>query len=173
MKHVMIDIETFGKAPDACIIEIGAVEFDMDGTFGDELDCPIHPQTSLDLGMKLDVDTILWWGSIGGWQLPDKYWTIEGALNKLADTDWNKFEGVWTNAPTFDFVILDNAYKLMGKELPWHYRQQRCARTLLYTALQIIPDIQLPERQTAKHNALHDAIYQAQIVQYLMARLGE
>jgi hypothetical protein len=64
---------------------------------------------------------------------------------------------VWGNAASFDLKILEKAYKLMQIEVPWKYYNEMCYRTLknLYPEIKIMCN-------PHKHEALQDAIYQAE-----------
>ncbi|ENB5131134.1 3'-5' exoribonuclease, partial [Escherichia coli] len=57
--HMMIDLETMGKNPDATIISIGAIFFDpQTGDMGPEFSKTIDLETA---GGVIDRDTIKWW----------------------------------------------------------------------------------------------------------------
>ncbi|ENC8792191.1 3'-5' exoribonuclease, partial [Escherichia coli] len=57
--HLMIDLETMGKNPDAPIISIGAIFFDpQTGDMGPEFSKTIDLETA---GGVIDRDTIKWW----------------------------------------------------------------------------------------------------------------
>jgi len=60
--HIMIDLETMGTRPDAPIIAIGAVSFDVDTdwvwrTFYVNIDL----QSAVSAGAKIDPSTVMWW----------------------------------------------------------------------------------------------------------------
>lgn len=64
---------------------------------------------------------------------------------------------IWGNGASFDNVILANAYRAASIQQPWAYWNDRCYRTLKKRYL----DIAL-RRQGTHHNALDDAISQAE-----------
>lgn len=161
MKNIMVDLETLGKGSDAVIIAIGAVEFDetgLGGTFYTNVD----PQSCVDIGMKMDVSTVMWWmqqsdaarsafkdrGVHVGQALRDFSEYIEATAGKDAE--------VWGNGATFDNVILSNAYQLTKQVKPWQYWADRCYRTLK----NLYPGIGYEHVGTA-HNAKDDAVKQA------------
>ena len=159
---VMIDIETLGQAPDAVVVSIGAVRFSLDTGSVDEAGGfyrAIDP-TSDPVG-KFDASTIVWWMKQS--QAARDAWMTGGISAKAALSDfyfWTReiVGNVWANPPTFDLTILDSLYKRHGIQKPWHYRQERCSRTLFNLAIDrgfspLIAD--------KPHHALQDAILQA------------
>jgi len=164
MSHVMLDLETMGNGPEAAIVAIGAVEFDCaTSTLGREFYTPVDLESSVQLGAKMDVSTVLWWMQQSAearamFIVPSKnlaqvlldftYWIKE--LEFPADVK------IWGNGATFDNVILTSAYRHAGLERPWSYKNDRCYRTVKA----LYPDVQVPNVGVA-HNALDDAKYQA------------
>lgn len=68
---------------------------------------------------------------------------------------------IWGKGSDFDNVILANAYRALGLQAPWKYKNNRCVRTILA----LVPDAcDGVESEGTKHNALDDAIYQARCV---------
>ena len=60
MRHLMLDIETFGTTPGCVVLSIGAVEFDLDGIKG-EFHAHIDVDSSTALGLKVDARTEKRW----------------------------------------------------------------------------------------------------------------
>lgn len=162
--RVMIDIETMGTGPQSAVVAIGACTFDGAHTFYKDVDL----QSCLDAGLRVDGSTIYWWlgqseaaraALFNGRREP-----IATALSDLThwwvtqqqSVDYEPSE-VWAFPPSFDLVILENAYRALGESVPWNYRSPRCLRTL--AALR--PDVPKPENKGTKHNALDDALFQA------------
>lgn len=162
--HAMIDLETVGTKPDSGIVSIGAVIFDprynvvTDKTFYRELDWESQSR-------EIDQACLTeFWDK----QPP----VIREALNGLDDleevlvelAEWlPKDVKVWGNGPTFDISMLEDAYRQYEVEIPWKFWNVRCCRT--------IKDMYESQRGGfskkmggGKHNALQDAIYQAQYV---------
>ncbi len=164
MKDIMIDLETMGQGPNAAIIALGAVEFDIEkSSLGRDFYEVVDLQSSIASGGVADASTILWWmkqsdearkefARIGD-TLPDvlydfSMWLFEAAeRSKLC---------IWGNGATFDNVILSSAYRNAELEQPWMYYGDRCYRTIK----NLHPDIKM-ERQGTYHNALDDAKSQA------------
>ncbi|EJT8695640.1 3'-5' exoribonuclease, partial [Escherichia coli] len=124
--HLMIDLETMGKNPDAPIISIGAIFFDpQTGEMGPEFSKTIDLETA---GGVIDRDTIKWWlkqsreaqSAILTDEIP-----LDDALLQLREfIDENSgefFVQVWGNGTSFDNVILRRSYERQGIPCPWRY----------------------------------------------------
>jgi exodeoxyribonuclease VIII len=171
MKNIMVDLETFGSNSHSVIISIGAVEFDDTG-LGNTFYTLVDPQSCVDFGLKMDVDTVLWWmkqsdAARDAFNRPAQ--TLDKALQDFSD--WVKMVAgnraeVWGNGATFDNVILANAYSAVGLPKPWAYWADRCYRTLKNLYPQITQD-----KLGVAHNALDDALYQAAHASKIMAHI--
>ncbi|EIG3005697.1 3'-5' exoribonuclease, partial [Escherichia coli] len=165
--HLMIDLETMGKNPDAPIISIGAIFFDpQTGEMGPEFSKTIDLETA---GGVIDRDTIKWWlkqsreaqSAILTDEIP-----LDDALLQLREfIDENSgefFVQVWGNGATFDNVILRRSYERQGIPCPWRYTNDRDVRTMV--ALGLVMDFDARTTipfEGERHNALNDARYQA------------
>lgn len=178
-QHISIDIETAGCAPDAIILSIGAVAFNPHGPAaslpeagpGDALHIPIglkgNPQ-----GRGFQAATLEWWEQHPHRRetfFPQEYMALDPALRNLAL--WVQRQSgeetlIWMRGPQFDGVILENAYNGIRMPAPWKFWQLRDVRTACDLALP-----KLPQRTTAQHHALEDAIYQARCVQQVYTRM--
>ncbi|ENJ8756192.1 3'-5' exoribonuclease, partial [Escherichia coli] len=164
--HLMIDLETMGKNPDAPIISIGAIFFDpQTGEMGPEFSKTIDLETA---GGVIDRDTIKWWlkqsreaqSAILTDEIP-----LDDALLQLREfIDENSgefFVQVWGNGATFDNVILRRSYERQGIPCPWRYTNDRDVRTMV--ALGLVMDFDARTTipfEGERHNALNDARYQ-------------
>ncbi|ENS3557782.1 3'-5' exoribonuclease [Escherichia coli] len=175
--HLMIDLETMGKNPDAPIISIGAIFFDpQTGDMGPEFSKTIDLETA---GGVIDRDTIKWWlkqsreaqSAILTDEIP-----LDDALLQLREfIDENSgefFVRVWGNGASFDNVILRRSYERQGIHCPWRYYNDRDVRTILelgkaidFDARTAIPFEGVP------HNALDDARHQAKQVSAIWQNL--
>lgn len=136
MQHVMIDLETMGRPPRAAIVQIGAVEFDLEaGTLGEELRLNVTLQSNLDADLPVDGSTVEWWLGQSDvaraaiverprHRIEDALRVLSGFLESLDRTY------VWGDPSTFDAALLLAAYKATGQRVPWHYRNVRDLRTL-------------------------------------------
>ncbi len=154
--NVMLDIETMGKTSQAAIIAIGAVKFGH--TVTGRFYKIVNLQSSLDAGLEVDGDTILWWLKQDKEAQQEFLSTAASIVDVLsAFTFWvGKNPVVWGNGATFDNVILTNAYKKCGMKRPWDYRSDRCYRTVrsMYPGVESV-------RDGIYHKAVDDAENQA------------
>ncbi|EFG3842664.1 exonuclease [Escherichia coli] len=175
--HLMIDLETMGKNPDAPIISIGAIFFDpQTGDMGPEFSKTIDLETA---GGVIDRDTIKWWlkqsreaqSAIMTDEIP-----LDDALLQLREfIDENSgefFVQVWGNGANFDNTILRRSYERQGIPCPWRYYNDRDVRTIVelgkaidFDARTAIPFV------GERHNALDDARYQAKYVSVIWQKL--
>lgn len=173
MRHVMLDLETLGNGNNAAIVAIGAVAFNccgaaVQGEFaeGCEFYARVDPASAVELGLQVDVSTVLWWLGQGDAARAEIVRTGKEGLHlaiALAQfSDWyRKVEGglLWGKGSDFDNVILSSAYKAAKLPQPWSHRSNRCFRTLV----SLFPYKELePPSVGVKHNALDDARWQAQ-----------
>ena len=175
--HLMIDLETMGKNPDAPIISIGAIFFDpQTGDMGPEFSKTIDLETA---GGVIDRDTIKWWlkqsreaqSAIMTDEIP-----LDDALLQLREfIDENSgefFVQVWGNGANFDNVILRRSYERQGIPCPWRYCNDRDVRTIveLGKTLNFDARTDIPF-DGERHNALDDARYQAKYVSAIWQKL--
>ncbi|ENC3996178.1 3'-5' exoribonuclease [Escherichia coli] len=175
--HLMIDLETMGKNPDAPIASIGAVFFDpQTGEQGPEFSKIIDMGTC---GGTVDISTIEWWlqrsGEARAAILADRI-PLDDALLQLREfIDENSgefFVQVWGNGANFDNVILRRSYERQEIPYPWRYTNDRDVRTMV--ALGLVMDFDARNVTTfegERHNALHDARYQAKYVSAIWQKL--
>ncbi|EPR0791413.1 3'-5' exoribonuclease domain-containing protein, partial [Escherichia coli] len=134
--HLMIDLETMGKNPDAPIISIGAIFFDpQTGDMGPEFSKTIDLETA---GGVIDRDVIKWWlkqsreaqSAIMTDEIP-----LDDALLQLrefiAEHSGEFFVQVWGNGANFDNTILRRSYERQGIPCLWRYYNDRDVRTIV------------------------------------------
>ncbi|EJZ1857663.1 3'-5' exoribonuclease, partial [Escherichia coli] len=175
--HLMLDLETMGKNPDAPIISIGAIFFDpQTGDMGPEFSKTIDLETA---GGVIDRDTIKWWlkqsreaqSAIMTDEIP-----LDDALLQLREfIDENSgefFVQVWGNGANFDNVILRRSYERQGIPCPWRYCNDRDVRTIVELGKAIDFDARTAiPFEGERHNALDDARYQAKYVSAIWQKL--
>ena len=164
-QHIMLDLETFGTAPDAAIVQVGAVIFDVGSRSGLDLtfERTVALQSSILAGGSVDADTIAWWRkqSAEAQRSIEYGQTIADALH--AFVDWfPKDAYLWSHGAAFDVPVLASAYRALGLREPWDYRRVRDTRTLFALAAELA-GWEKPQRETA-HTALADAVAQAEDV---------
>jgi len=173
--HGMIDLETLGVLPDTVIMTLGAVKFDPYG------DAEPHSE----LYMRLDVeeqtevysrtildDTLAWWATQPQ-EIQDEAFgdhdrtSVEDFVRQL--NRWCVgLDVLWCQGPTFDFVILEDFYRMVGQPSPWAYWQIRDSRTLFA----LMPTDPRKQIQQQLHNALADSYFQAKCVQKCYKHFG-
>ncbi|ENB7876996.1 3'-5' exoribonuclease [Escherichia coli] len=175
--HLMIDLETMGKNPNAPIISIGAIFFDpQTGDMGPEFSKTIDLETA---GGVIDRDTIKWWlkqsreaqSAIMTDEIP-----LDDALLQLREfIDENSgefFVQLWGNGANFDNTILRRSYERQGIPCPWRYYNDRDVRTIVELGKAIDFDARTAiPFEGERHNALDDARYQAKYVSAIWQKL--
>lgn len=172
--HMMIDIETAGVKPGCMVLQIGAATISIDGNSIENLFCVGASIMSNNAkGLTMASDTMDWWEK----QDPALYKEVFGP-DLLLDESLMKLIGyylhmeskaaqlnrkllVWSNPVTFDFTVLEAAMKACGHSIPWSYKNTMCYRTVRELFSKTVALQEWPT-ELSKHNALHDAIYQAE-----------
>lgn len=166
LPDVMIDIETMGTRPNSPIVALGAVAFDHRACkLGAQFYRTVDLESSVALGAIIDPGTVMWW--LG--QSDD----ARNALTRNARpvnevlldfTLWLEDSSVpqdgrkiWAAGIDFDCVMLAEHYRRALLPVPWHFYNQRDYRTVR----ELFPNIEQAERK-GKHNALDDAVHQAE-----------
>jgi exodeoxyribonuclease VIII len=174
--HVMIDLETLGRAPTSVFPSLGWCVFDpFSDRMGDQGQVNIKIDSAIGSGLTMDGDTIEWWMGQTGQARVNLFKSpqaIEEALSIFSEmfrTQVGPEALLWASAPSFDIAILENAYFKLGYERPWKYNHTRCLRTLRDMAR--MRAIEVPKMENP-HVALLDAINQAKEVQFIYSALG-
>jgi len=209
--HIMVDLETLGNdRRDGVILSIGAVVFNPkegvhpipipDGVItlpngerqspiieGNTFYAVIDIASSVDKGLKVEGDTLMWWmdekENPSGWKLLQETMTPSDNNKPFSYplileefSEWIRRLGIknkrdlymWSHGSDFDLQILRQHYEREKIKLPWMGKQGRDTRTLndLYAdkfgkdAFQGLYPPKLEFCQI-KHHALHDAYVQA------------
>ena len=167
----MLDIETLATSPSSVVLTFGAIKFNpfnADSEMSDGLYFRINVDEQIALGRTVDEGTVVWWGT----QNEEVREEALGEHNRVSLEEFtralNKFvvgvDRIWAQGPVFDIVILENLYRQLGKPAPWQYYTIRDSRTLL----KALGD----DRKAGQllHNALADAVSQAQAIQSAVSR---
>jgi len=169
MNHMMIDLETLSTKPEAVIISCGVVMFDpVAGKVSKDSSCQRHDvlqiQAQLNMGRIVDAGTLKWWmcqsdEAIRAWNKPERECIRQDAFLSDLTRFWfkNHAEYVWSHGSIFDIAILENMYGLVMH--PWRFWNIRDTRTLFHNK-----DFQIKRDKGVHHNALDDAIAQAEAV---------
>jgi len=156
----MIDIETMSTASNAAILSIGACEFDEFGIEENTFYNTISLEHCIARGLNVDGDTVKWWMSQSDEARSALFKGNVALVDALGNfKDWFPKGNVqvWGNGSDFDNVIVQNAFKACNGKTPWPFWMNRCFRTMKNS----FPEVKLTRKGT-HHNALDDAIYQAE-----------
>ena len=160
----MIDIETLSTKNNAVILTIGAIKFDRKDDIKELKNMEtfyhrVEIESCKNLEMDIDQDTVKWWESqeeeskFEALLNPDRK-PIKIVLSKLTIF----LKGVqffWANSPSFDFIILENAYNMCNLTIPWKFWNLRDCRTAYDLA-----NVKLSSIGKTKHNSLDDCYNQ-------------
>ena len=179
MSSIMIDIECLDTHPGGLILSIGAIAFGSgcSMTTAGRMYCNVDVLSSLMAGFTVDPKTVSWWNEQSkeatgvfrqGNPLP-----IERALRNLSEFI-GKDDLVWAKGPDFDLVMLAKAYEMMKMRVPWSFRNARDVRTMIWLGkLAGLKESDAAKPQPfIKHFALHDAMFQAEVVLQVANELG-
>ena len=173
----MIDLETLSTTPTAAIIEIGAVEFDIDTGHISPLKerSEFHRLIEFDsacVNRDIDPNTVRWW--FGQPQEARERFTqsigdpVENVISafyhwceRIISTEHQVC--VWGNGATFDISIVENILQQYGFDIPWKFYNIRDVRTIVHLADGIV-DKNGFEFEGVRHNALDDAKHQVKYV---------
>lgn len=173
--HVMIDLETLGRSSRAAIFAVGLCAFTDTDLLGGTGNLYIALDPDQQPLRERDTETVAWWGS----QSPEAQAFLREAQMRgahptpaakaireyFAQLPPCKDLHVWGNGPDFDVVILADFLK---QQVPWRFYGVQSLRTLRLMAPEV-PRVQ----PTLAHNALSDAVAQAQWAVNMMKVLRE
>lgn len=170
---LMVDLETLGVGDNAVIAQIGLVAFDLGGHITSKVGVNIHvdPADAMREGQKADWSTIKWWlvqneaarqlmANRNGHPLRDALIRVTDFVTENCGPKVRP----WGNGSTFDITLLEQAYRLVGRKVPWEFRQVRDLRTLADIEPAYHVNRPRPERE---HDALADAMAQTDWAQRL------
>ena len=172
--HATIDLETIDTRPQSTVLSLGGVKFNP---FDDsEPYSEMYFKISIDDQDRLDRtasdDTIEWWSKQDPKIMEEAFdqegaITVEEALSKI-----NKFivgvDVLWGQGYGFDYTILEDMYRSLGKPIPYNFWQVRDSRTLF----SVCKEDPRKKIQNDLHNALADAYYQSKAIQMAYKELG-
>ena len=200
--HHQIDLETGAVTKNAAIAQIGIVSMRVDEKRraeiydGCNIKIDVNCYASREFREEFDVsiNTMLWWATQdsttreAAFGKPDE--KVPGrislplALHQLwmymEQPNHSKKVKVWAKPPTFDLVILQHAFDVCDLPVPWHFREERCMRTMLDICAKDVSIhgamLNNPEgggRYRAKHDAYDDAEFQMEQLIGCLRQLGK
>lgn len=156
----MIDIETLGTNPNAVILSLAAVEFcPTSGKTAREFYKKIDLSSALTLGLEIDTETLIWWQTQNPVAFKEMFIDAEligEVLEQFSYWLYDSNKIIWANSPSFDLVILKNAFRKLNLPTPWKYNNERCLRTMLA----LNPEAKQNVDHPGAHNALNDCYFQ-------------
>lgn len=172
----MIDFETLDTRPTAVALSLGCVLFDESGIISTQ-EFKFEIQEQLDTGRTVCSSTLAWWFQQAGSarQVFEKSRDeIPATLVHVKISNWldrNSVDReqlkVWGNGANFDVPLLDSL--CVGYEKLYEYWNVWCFRTFD----KITGCKKLAKRKGTHHNALDDAIYQAEcVIEYWKQQAG-
>ncbi len=180
MNHLMIDIETMGKANNAAIFQIAAVFFDpQTGATGAGFSQLVSLNSCINAGLTMDAETVLWWMEQSDDARPKSdlsYAELTTVLSAFSNfiLENSSYASVrpWGNGISFDLVILKSAFQAVGIDCPWRFYNERDVRTIVELGRMIAFD---PKKEVpfkgVKHEALADCQHQIEYVSAITQRL--
>jgi len=173
--HGTIDLETLDVVPSATVLSLGAVKFNpfsMTAEPHSELYLKILIDDQDKLGRTSSDSTIAWWGKQDPAIMEETFdqtgaVTVEEALQQVSKWSMGVDE-FWGQGYGFDFTMLEDMYRSIGKPIPWQFWQVMDSRTITRR----MPKDPRKDMQTSLHNALADAYYQAKSIQIMFDHNG-
>jgi len=158
--HLMIDFETLDTGPDAVVLSVGVVAFNKDGIH-DKFTMNLDAQEQINTGRIVNFETIKWWMKQGNEAIQSAFFDKKYSIKeyKICLTEFckkNEIQECWSQGANFDLPINES---LLGKDNPLKFWNARDTRTFYKYNVG-----SLPKRESTHHNALEDAIYQAECV---------
>lgn len=176
--HVAIDLETLDVRPTAAVVSIGLAAFTVAGGLIGTYYSILKTQPQIADGRTTSESTLAWWdeqpeGVRGVLDSPQSVQPADGLRH--VDSFFSRFqnnfytiEGVWGFGSDFDNATLIDMFAFYGIGLPWHYKANRCGRTLVG-----LVNVPKPPSKGTHHNALDDAVWQAEWFRAALHKLGE
>lgn len=179
-KDLSIDIETLGVNSDAPVLSVGWCWFNYD----EPLTLPYDKRDmQFDLneqcrhyGRVIDPETVKWWmkqsDEARNALFAEKPYALRALIPQLEGV-LHAADTVWAKGPDFDCVILKSlcdAYAKVERApvVKWPFWKHRCVRTFVGQ----FPTLAAMPFDGARHNALDDAVYQANQIRNIAGVLG-
>lgn len=188
MKDVMVDLESMGVGNNPALIQIAAVQFDINtGKIGNIFDMKIDLQSSLDAGLEISAGTIKFWMTNPTVNQETRNIVMSqtgdhsGGGNSLQYVcqmfaTWckeNEVKYVWGNGTASDNVWLRSAFKAAKVDCPeLSFRNDICLRTLRSLATRTgwkQDDIVFKGNE---HDGLDDSKYQIAVLTSILNHLN-
>ena len=172
MRHVMLDLETWGTKPGSALRSIGAVAFELDGPIGESFYRNIDDQSCFVVGLNVDRSTQEWWMKQSA--EAQAALTADPVALPLVAEEFHRWfqdqdaEYVWSQGGNFDEPLWCAAAAAVNSRPPWKFWNTRCTRTIYHVAGF---DPRSLGRNGVHHSALDDARFQIECVQESYKRI--
>lgn len=185
MKHIVLYLKTLSTDNNALIIAIAAVLIEpKKERIIKQFYTPIDLESSMQYNFKIDASTLKWWfqqsdNTIKSTFVEQKHlYIITEALIKFIKfcDDIEEEFCIWGKSASFDCTILDNAYKTVGLECPFTYKQFidfRTLRALFKDMTCGFREETMMIREGTLHCALDDAIWEAKYLMLIIKHLNK
>jgi len=166
MRDLMIDLETLGLSSNSPVLSIGAVYFDTEtGELGEKFYIVLDLDEQLKNGRPANGNTVKWWmtqSTEAKSVFSSEFSSVNKGLSKFVGwmNSVNPDPFVWGNGSIFDISTMENILTQYLYEVPWKFYKVMDLRTFGRFNSKGKPKV---NKGTA-HNALDDAIAQAQFV---------
>jgi hypothetical protein len=186
---IMVDIETLAKSPNAVVTQlafIAAPSEDLNDIISyDSFYLPLQPQ--INMGRRIDADTIIWWLTQAGESARAKFIQNQGGdydvlvafvRSFIRKVDMVIQQALLSNGtieiiakgPQFDVVIIEDLIQMVGEIEPWKYSWVSDLRTLMKKAGVTPNDVKHDD--IVPHVALEDCRLQLRLLDESEFRLG-
>jgi len=175
MKQMMIDIETLGTSPSACVISVGVVAFSEQAII-DSAGWAIRSQ---DWHGDMDGSTIQWWmkqnEAAREYSFNGENKDIVVAMELAEFIRRHEVSECWANDPDFDIVIMKSWWSRVSSRnhlntgpFPIKYNGGRSFRTIKGEADRLgIAYSHMYGSNTVAHHPVDDAANQARVVNFI------
>lgn len=184
MIDIMMDNETLNTTPDSVILTLGFCAFKpQEGIVAKDKGqhyTSLDIQDQLDKGRTISGATIKWWMEQGEEARAAAFASgidLKGGLQRITEfvkslePNANKVN-MWARGQDFDIAQLNNMYESMGMVPPWMFWNSNDLRSVVRLAELKNGNEWGKEREGTYHNALDDAIYQAEHCCWVYKELG-
>ena len=172
---VAVDIETLSRRASGVVVAVGLAAFTVQGGLLRTAQMPLDITQQIIDGRDSDPETLKWWGRQSETvrrQLEEAKSSL--ALHPAAFTGWFQSQirdmnvcAVYGYGSDFDNAMLQDLCLQYSQPAPWHYRLNRCGRTIL-AGRKLIG---LGEGE--QHVASEDAVWLATNLRNRFLELGE
>lgn len=174
---VMIDIETLSTKPEAVVLSVGAVKFNMKDEPVQKIHWRLDINEQTDADRDICNDTLEWWAKQDLAVRSEVFSTDNRVSLDQFFAELNRYmtgaEKIWCQGPQFDLVIIENLYRQFEQHWNWQFWQVMDSRTLFQVMKHFNFEDPRKGVQQDLHNAAEDAYWQAIGVQKMYSEIGK